>query len=1036
MREEGGEEAAEGLLKSLDALMQGKGEDAVAGIFVAVVALLAGQPWLAAAQPLLARAFKRLNNGKGREALEKIILEVNDDEKLRSLRRAFRVEVDAAIIPLLEAIGRTKSMQVEEVRSEMDDSFARFAVLLGRTEDRLFADLSPRSRFLSRIGPGTLHANDGPSPFAAIDPRHGVARFQGREDHLRSLLAWAKSPQKGIAILKGGRGTGKSRLAIQACDLIRDHGILAGFPLTTDSWIDDWLAYRGDQLVVVDNVEWRGAELEAAVIGLSRAHSTAAKLLIVSRDPDKWWSESIRTNPNCDPDLVQRPFVVDLESDLLPEEALRAIAGDTRRYFNVAGGDSFVDHPSNWSTPLDAALAGINPLSPARSEAVNHLLDLETGHIQRRLGLLKTGEADKAAIQRVGLEVVALTLLVGSVDDRLPSYAEERLKSELGCDPGSALVREVLERTGLDPGRTSRLHWPDEMAISHLSRLCLASDALLLQGLSWCASEDQKCNVLRLIAGREDSERARELLEGLFRAQPELAKVGIRVLAGSTTERPALDGVLASWVRELPDLRQVVVLGRELPLCRPYSSPEFAYSFAQRIASEWPDEGARAVFVLLEARAAIQIGRLDVAEAKFEEGLQRLEKVVPSNEGELGAQYATGLFEYSNFLREYRTANAAVEKAVESVNFVRNLEVADRSAILHRALVALGRAHYQAGNSVDALRAYDEAISLSELPMDKAGVLTSRAMALTQLRRPNEALTSLESALKCLPQKGQSPEIDVNRTIILHNLAETHLALGNMKEALEDAKRADQHLDALLQRYPTANRRFEYARSKRVLAAARRLNGSPDPALSRLSVDLAAEIAAQRGDARSLTLLSSGLTEHLECLFACGLMGEVDATLARISENARSLVPLIGVLAIRGFVESASRIDRTVSGETEGGAHLRFVLGSAARLCREYGADSFEATVAACQHEARLAVLEDDEASELKLCELDKELQRIAETFRRPTTDALVHVVTLQIELHRKRGHQEPERAARTRLGQLNMARAVAAVNRFIEGPK
>lgn len=75
---------------------------------------------------------------------------------------------------------------------------------------------------------GRLKRNGSLFPF--LDPKHGIVRFQGRESECKKLSQWAfslvsfdkKESEVSIALIIGGQGCGKSRLAHRLCELAEE----------------------------------------------------------------------------------------------------------------------------------------------------------------------------------------------------------------------------------------------------------------------------------------------------------------------------------------------------------------------------------------------------------------------------------------------------------------------------------------------------------------------------------------------------------------------------------------------------------------------------------------------------------------------------------------------------------------------------------------------------------------------------------------------------------------------------------------------
>ncbi|MBB5868620.1 hypothetical protein F4553_001999 [Allocatelliglobosispora scoriae] len=156
-----------------------------------------------------------------------------------------------------------------------------------------------------------------PRPSWWLDPKNRVTEFQARPefDTLRDWCLREPAYTSTAYLLHGGGGVGKTRLALELCDLVDRDGWVAGFlPVGFDvAVIDDAVRLGHRVLAVLDYAETRAEELEQL---LSQAPRWAGKVrvLLLARSDGRWWHRL----------AAGHQALVDHEA-VLP---LRAIGGD------------------------------------------------------------------------------------------------------------------------------------------------------------------------------------------------------------------------------------------------------------------------------------------------------------------------------------------------------------------------------------------------------------------------------------------------------------------------------------------------------------------------------------------------------------------------------------------------------------------------------------------------------------------------------------------------------------------------------------
>ncbi|MFI7460789.1 hypothetical protein [Nonomuraea sp. NPDC049646] len=177
-----------------------------------------------------------------------------------------------------------------------------------------------RFRELTGVAPGPLEsvsAGDGrvvlsglllparePLPSDCPDwrlllPRHAVVPYSGRDGQLAALRAWAGEPAAlSVAVVTGRSGTGRTRLAGELCEELREAGWDAGF-LALDAALAALsgraavsLEAMRPSLVVVESPEPSAPLVGELVRRLAKhGHNPRVRVLLLAREPGEaeWW---------------------------------------------------------------------------------------------------------------------------------------------------------------------------------------------------------------------------------------------------------------------------------------------------------------------------------------------------------------------------------------------------------------------------------------------------------------------------------------------------------------------------------------------------------------------------------------------------------------------------------------------------------------------------------------------------------------------------------------------------------------------------
>jgi len=131
-----------------------------------------------------------------------------------------------------------------------------------------------------------------------LNPRHGIVPFTGRAELVQALVGWCSGDEPGLTVqtVTGGGGSGKTRLAAEACMAVLGQGFEAGFvDLDRAEGSVRWLLDR-PTLLVVDNAELNLGLLEDLVNSPLAYSDVPVRLLLLARVRASWWQQlSART---------------------------------------------------------------------------------------------------------------------------------------------------------------------------------------------------------------------------------------------------------------------------------------------------------------------------------------------------------------------------------------------------------------------------------------------------------------------------------------------------------------------------------------------------------------------------------------------------------------------------------------------------------------------------------------------------------------------------------------------------------------------
>jgi len=338
-----------------------------------------------------------------------------------------------------------------------------------------------------------------------------VTRLVGREDDLSVFKKWrALDAHVAVRTLIGRAGSGKTRLAIEACAAAEDDGWVAGFvdgrELQRFHVQQNLASWRSlvPTLIVVDEAaasasilkEWFTALARQGALGSGVPPTAPLRILLLERHADKdfgWWADLARPESSASVGaerLLQgeRPVVLPPLSKASMRRALltdamghaAAILGKAAVHLPTPGVDPAFDALIGNDARLEneplflimAAIAGVErgalaALALGKVELADYIATAEQARLTR-LGV--AGGLDKDG-RLIGHLVAVLTLQRGSAVHALVPLIEEELAG-MAFRPvtdSEAIAELLLDALPSDANRVSGLK-PDLIGGAHLLR--------------------------------------------------------------------------------------------------------------------------------------------------------------------------------------------------------------------------------------------------------------------------------------------------------------------------------------------------------------------------------------------------------------------------------------------------------------------------------------------------------------------------------------------------------------------------------------
>lgn len=219
------------------------------------------------------------------------------------------------------------------------------------------------------------------------------------EPFLQTQMEWATATAYpiGVRLLTGEGGAGKTRLALELCERLRQQGWYSGFlrhntlPREITALANELGRAQHSVLIVLDYAETRSQQLlELLAQALTLTNKPKVRLLLLARSSGDWWGQLPGVDPRCESLLdgaaTTGPYSVPVLYDALAQrqiafaQALRAFA----KVLQCAAPDIQPDlHAAAYGKPLYLHMAALLALLGERQASVGALPMTLVRHEQR-----------------------------------------------------------------------------------------------------------------------------------------------------------------------------------------------------------------------------------------------------------------------------------------------------------------------------------------------------------------------------------------------------------------------------------------------------------------------------------------------------------------------------------------------------------------------------------------------------------------------------------------------------------------------------
>ena len=778
------------------------------------------------------------------------------------------------------------------------------------------------------VGPDRQPGRDA-APSLFLREEYEIVGFLGREDELKTLTEWALAGERtvSVALMTGGPGRGKSRLARRLCHLAKDWnsgtwmaGPLDAGNLTDPEHFRPLMALPGPLLLVVDYAERRTAQVKALVAAALRAERGGhpVRILLIAREEGEWWLAldgefADRLDNPFEPGRVTRLRLGPIEGDPAVENRRAEFERALEAFQKALGADasetpvSVPDDLSRAEEPeaLDIHIAAL--LAAYGDDRVMEAGSYEEQLLDRLVKREQKGwdrAIEAADISDQGLQGAGIRRAMAwlATTDGLTSESDaaERLHLLPDFQDAPDLVRRGVARIAHDfyPGGEGAW-WggvgPDRLttwltrelddavaetppAVARLPEIALVN---LLRHLTWRAQ-------------RYSGERSEQALAAAIRAG------GKQAIATAADLGPEIGdpvgSVAANVLSETPDADTARVVYDRVGEST-VSLRELAAAATAILRDNTTDDAERAIYANNLSNRLSALGRREAALAAVEEAVAIRRGLADTRPDAFRPDLAGSLNNLGIRLSDLGRREAALAVVEEAVKLYRGLADARPDAFrpdLAMSLNNLSNRLSALGRREAALAAVEEAVAiLRELAdarpdafrPDLAGSLNNLSNRLSALGRREAALAAVEEAVKLYRglADARPDAFRPDLAMSLNNLSNHLSDLGRREAALTAVEEAVKLYRGLADARPDAFRP-DLAMSLNNLSNCLSDLGRREAALAAVeeAVAIRRELAAARPDAFRPDLAGS-LGNLSNCLSD---LGRREAALAAVEEAA------------------------------------------------------------------------------------------------------------------------------------------------------
>ena len=375
-------------------------------------------------------------------------------------------------------------------------------------------------------------------PAGLLDPRDQVVGFTGREDELRTLMAWCMGDDEAgrLRLITGGGGVGKTRLSIELMNRVGNEGWVCqrvgdGREALAIASLRAWTSKRA--LLVVDYAETRTG-LKELLTDLARDDGVGVRVLLLARSSGDWWDQLSTGEPAVRrlaraAKAAEMPLAAAVQAGLADADIVtRAVHAFATRLGVPERNVHMTGEPGGWRI-LDlhaAALIAVLDESgrPVVTVDIDSVLDELLGHEERywfqSAGLAGLTAGTAGITDGQIRQLIAAGALLGAASEDEARMLPARVPGLKSSARLAAWLHELYPPGAGESGWLGSLQ-PDRLAELHVTRELSRSAELARACLAELDGRQARQAVTVLARASADDPQAEELLE---RALPAVAQ--------------------------------------------------------------------------------------------------------------------------------------------------------------------------------------------------------------------------------------------------------------------------------------------------------------------------------------------------------------------------------------------------------------------------------------------------------------------------------------------------------------------------------